>query len=125
MGRYRDVHERDGQDVAIEMRLIAASCKPGADVQATVYRAGQLLLAIHVLPEQLAKWHEQKILDDAAYQAEVGKLLPAELSNEERLDAAFFRAGAKVSMKWMDTGVVHQSLPFDVDEFVQLCQGTA
>lgn len=125
---YREVHERHGQDVAIDISLIAASCKPNANVQATTYRAGQLLFAIHFIPEQYAKAHEQKLLDNAAYEAALGQLLPAELSDRIRqgqLDGGFFRAAAKVSMKWMGTGVIHNGLPFSVDEFMRLYQRRA
>lgn len=123
---YREVKARHaGRDVAIGLSAMAASCKPGADVEAVAFRVGQLWFVIHFLPEQFAKQHEQKLLDDAAYEATLGQFLPIGLSNdirEGRLDEQFFRAGAKVSMKWMGSGIIHSSLPFDVDEFVRLCQ---
>lgn len=123
---YRDVKARHaGRGVAIGLSAMAASCKPGADVEAVAYRVGKLWFVIHFLPEQFAKQHEQKLLDDAAYEAALGQFLPIGLSNdirEGRLDDAFFRAGAKVSMRWMGSGIIHSSLPFDVDEFVRLCK---
>lgn len=123
---YRDVKARHaGRDVAIGLSAMAASCKPGADVQAIAHRVGQLWFVIHFLPEQFAKQHEEKLLDDAAYEAALGQFLPMGLSNDirqGRLDEQFFRAGAKVSMTWRGSGIIHSSLPFDVDEFVRLCQ---
>jgi hypothetical protein len=121
---HRDVEASyPGERFAIDMSIMAAACKPGADVHAIAYRAGQLAVATQMLPQQLTKLHKEGYLDDAAYRAAVNNLLPAQVSSrmkDGQLDDAVFRAAATVSMEWTGVGVVRDGLPFNMDEFARL-----
>ncbi len=85
-----------GQHGAIGIGLIRQACKPGANVEATFYRASLLSLTKHFAPEQ---W--------------------AGLAKDGQIDDAVFRAAAQTPMEWMGVGVVREGLPFDFDEFMR------
>jgi hypothetical protein len=45
----------------------------------------------------------------------------ARFTREGQPDDAVFRAAAKVPAEWVGVGIVRESLPFDVNEFLRLC----
>lgn len=87
-----------GEHGAIGGHNLEAACKPGANVQATSYRAGQLSLIRHYAPEVWTR-----------------------LTDNGEPHKAVFHAAAKVPMDWMGVGVVRQGPPFNFDEFVRRC----
>lgn len=84
-----------GKTVTTGRALLQNRLKPGANIEATCYRAGMLaVLARFIAKEQLAP------------------------DKDGMLDIRVFRAAATVPMQW--TGA-EQGMPFDVDHFLQLC----
>jgi hypothetical protein len=83
---------------AIEMGLAEHLCTPGANIQAVDYRTTLIWMMTQIAPEQIASF-----LQDGQ---------PAD---------GVFRAAAKVPLEWMGVGIVRRDPPFDVNEFVRLC----
>lgn len=84
--------------VAVGVDLMKHGCKPGADTAAVSYRSSLLWLINQIAPEQLARFARAGQPDDAV-----------------------FRAVAKVPAEWMGVGIVRQGPPFDLNEFLRLC----
>jgi hypothetical protein len=89
-----------GQGSMVELELYRRVCSPGADVDAVWYRASMLGL-LEMLPQMspespLTPWTHNGELDDAVFQV-----------------------AATFPMKRMGVGVVHDALPFDLEEFVK------
>ena len=96
----REVQARyPGKNIATGGELMKKACKPGANIQAVTYRAWLVLLMTEIAPE---------------------KLVP--FTHNGQLDAAVFRAAAKVPAEWMGVGVVRGGPPFDVTEFLRPVQ---
>lgn len=85
--------------LAVGLSTLQAVCKPGVNVEAVSYRASLLWLLARVAPDLVARF-----------------------TWEGQPDYAVFRAIARVSAQWIGVGIVRQELPFDVNEFVQLCE---
>lgn len=85
-----------GQHSSIDIRAFQSACSPGADVMAVWYRASMLGLLQMIPGGPLTPWTHDGELDDAVFQV-----------------AATFQ------MKNMGVGVVHDGLPFDVEEFLK------
>jgi hypothetical protein len=95
----RDVQaNHPGQNVAVGADLMKHACKPGANIDAVSYRSSLVWLVNQIAPEQLARF-----------------------TREGQPDDAVFHAAAKVPAEWMGVGMVRESLPFDVNEFLRLC----
>lgn len=90
--------QHPGQQVAIGSEVAKHYCRPGADMQAVGYRSSFLWLMSRILPEQFAPF-----------------------TTDGQPIAAAFSAAAKVPAEWMGVGIVRDSLPFDVNEFLRLC----
>lgn len=88
-----------GKNVATGAELMKQACKPGADIEAVIYRSWLISLMDMIAPD---------------------KLVP--FTHNGQLDEVVFYAAAKVSLEWMGVGVVREGLPFDVAEFVRLCE---
>jgi hypothetical protein len=84
----------DSKVAAIGMSVFEHVCSPGADTSAVWYRAAVLTLPTGA--GLLSRW----------------------VRNGE-FDAAVLKVAAKFPMKKLNVGVVHQGLPFDVEEFVK------
>ena len=82
----------------MSLMLMKQACKPGADVEAVIYRARFTWLMSQIAPEHLARF-----------------------TREGQPDDAVFRAAAKVPAEWMGVGIVRQGPPFDLNEFLRLC----
>lgn len=94
---YQDVaRKHPGEQVGVGTEFIKASCRPGADVSAVVFRTGMLRILVAHAQEQLAPW-----------------------MNNEELSDALFRATAQTSMEWIGVGIERQGLPFDMEEFLR------
>ena len=98
-----DVQARTpGQGVSIDKGMYLGECSPGANVMAVWYRASMLGI-LQMLPEPpLAPWTHNGGLDDAVFQ----------------VAAAF-------PIKNMGVGIVHQGLPFDMQEFLKQLQAAS
>ena len=72
--------------------------KPGTDIQAVGYRATLIWMMTKFAPEQIAPYLKDGLPTDAV-----------------------FRAASKVRLEWMGVGIVRQGPPFDVTEFLRLC----
>ena len=46
----------------------------------------------------------------------------AQFTRDGQPDDAVFRAAAKVPTEWMGVGIVREGPPFDVNEFLRLCE---
>ena len=83
-----------GQGVALDARMFERMCSPGANVMAVWYRASMLGM-LQILPgEPLTQW-----------------------LHDGELDEAVFQVAATFPLKKMEVGVVHEGLPFGVEEF--------
>lgn len=81
---------------AIGIRVYESACSPGANVEAVWYRASMLGL-LEMLPgNMLTPW-----------------------TNDGELDDKVIQVAATFPMKKMEVGVVHERLPFDVEEFLK------
>jgi len=78
--------------------IFKQACKPGADATAVFYRASSIWMLTQIAPELLVRFTRDGQPDDAV-----------------------FRAAAKVSAEWMGVGIVREGPPFDVNEFLRLC----
>lgn len=87
-----------GETIAITVRLMERTCKPGADVRAVRYRTGMMEMMTMVAPKQMAEFMREGEPSDAV-----------------------FRAAATVSMTWMGIGAPQKEFPFDTNEFLALC----
>ena len=97
---YREIElQRPGQRVGVCMSVIERACKPGANVQAVVYRTMMLQLIRHLAPEQLVPWMKKGDVDEEV-----------------------FRVAADIPMQWIGREERH-GLPFDVEEFVRRVRG--
>ncbi len=85
-----------GQQTSIDGRAFGNVCSPGADAMAVWYRASMLGLLQMMQGDLLMPWLHNGELDDAVIQV-----------------------AATFPMKNMGVGVVHDGLPFDVEEFVK------
>jgi hypothetical protein len=99
---YREAQDAEpGRHIAIDSIVLEKICKPGANVQAVVYRQCQL----HLL-KTLAEQH----------------VIPKEsmdsLTTGGEYKDSVFQAIAKISMEWIGRGR-REGLPFDVEGFLQ------
>lgn len=90
--------ESEGRCAASGSDLLRRLCKPDANIEAVAYRATMLSLMIR---------HQSD-------------LLPTSNKAIEACESVY-HAGAQVPMQWMGVGVVHHELPFDLAEFLRLC----
>lgn len=90
---FEKVRRESSGHVGIEIGIFQNLCKPGADANAVVYRAQQLVLAFMFAQELLAKFEKEKL----------------------------FLAAATVPMEWPEVGVIRNSPPYDFNEFLSLC----
>jgi hypothetical protein len=88
-----------GEQVGIGETVLQHACKPGADIAAVAYRAGMLGLVVQHGDTRIA----------------------AGIDNGQPGDA-LFRAAALTPMEWLGEGL-HQSWPFDMDEFLRRAGG--
>lgn len=88
-----------GKNVAVGADLMKQACKPGANMEAVTYRSWFVWLITQFAPEHLARF-----------------------TREGQPDDAVFRAAATVPAEWIGVGIVRESLPFDVNEFLRLCE---
>ena len=86
-----------GKKVVIGIELIRRACKPGTNIEAVSYREGFLWMMSFLAPED------------------------PRFRGNRKPDDAVFRAAAMVAAEWMGAGIVRQSPPFDVTEFLRLC----
>ena len=94
---FGDVEARTpGQCAAIGNSVYQRVCSRGADVSSVWYRASMLWALEQVMPKPLARWTHDGEFDDVV-----------------------FEVAATFSMEKMETGVVRNTLPFDVEEFVK------
>lgn len=98
----KDIQAQHSGPKAVGGVIFEQACKPGADVEAVFYRATQIWMIDHIAPELLAQFTRDGQPDDAV-----------------------FRAAAKVPMEWMGVGIVREGPPFDVNEFLRLCEKEA
>ena len=94
---FRDAQAGNpGQHMSIGNSVYQNVCSPGADAVAAWYRAGMLWM-LKMFPESpLVRW-----IHDGEY------------------EDAVFEVAATFPMKKMDTGVVYDGPPFDMEEFVK------
>ena len=92
----RDAQASNGCGVAIGADLVEQACKPGAEIVAVSYRASFIWLMSFMAPEDLR--------------------FVGQPSDE------VFHAAAKVTAEWMGVGIVRDGPPFDVNEFLRLCE---
>jgi hypothetical protein len=88
-----------GQNVAVGADLMKHACKPGANIEAVTYRSWLVGLMARIASEQLARFTRDGQPDDAV-----------------------FSAAAKVPAEWMGVGIVREGPPFDLNEFLRLCE---
>ena len=81
---------------ASSIGLLTQACKPGADLQAVIYRSSFLWIITQTAPDQLERFTEE----------------------------AVSRAAANVPAEWTGVGIVREGPPFDVNEFLRLCGET-
>lgn len=74
-------------------------CTPGADIVAVGYRTTLLWMMDRFAPEQLAPFMQNGVPQESV-----------------------FRSAAKVRLEWLGVGIVREGLPFDVNEFLRLCE---
>jgi hypothetical protein len=91
------------QNTAIDSRAYENVCGPGADVQAVWYRASMLGL-LQMLPKVSPMFPESPLTP---------------WTHNGELDDAVIQVAATFPMKNMGVGVVHDGLPFDVEEFLK------
>ncbi len=84
---------------AIGSVIIEQACKPGSNTGAAYYRSTSIWVMTQIAPELLTRFMRDGQPDDAV-----------------------FRAAAKVPMEWEGIGIVRKGPPFDVDEFLKLCE---
>ena len=96
IGRDAQVHW--GKKVAIGADLVKRACKPGANIEAVMYRSWFVRLTAEIAPEQSARF-----------------------TREGQPDDAVFRAAGKIPATWAGVGIVLKDAPFDVNEFLRLC----
>ena len=94
----REVETKHGSQGAIGIDLMKQVCAPGADIQAIYYRTTFTWMTTQIAPEQIAPFTRDGQPTDSV-----------------------FRVAAKVPLEWMGVGIVRQGPPFDVNEFVRLC----
>lgn len=97
----RDLQARHpGQNVAIGLEAMKAKCKPGANLEAVVYRSWMIWMLSQFAQEQWATWVK-----------------------DEQVSAAVFQVMATIPMEWLGH-TVREGLPFDVEElFRRLKEG--
>jgi hypothetical protein len=81
--------------------LMKQAFKPGADIQAVGYRTMFLWMMSQIASEKIARFTPEGQPNDSV-----------------------FYAAAKVPAEWMGVGIVRQGPPFDVNEFLCLCEKT-
>ena len=81
---------------AVGASIYEMACTPGANIEATHYRASMLMMVQHGAPELLEPWTKNDQLDDVV-----------------------FRAIGEVPMEWMGVGKPRKGLPFDVEDFLR------
>lgn len=95
----RDIQARHpGQEVAVHKNLLEAACKPGANVQATIYRANLLRMVSILAP---AEW--------------------ATLTHDGQPSGCVFCAVGRGAVKWPEVGDPLHDPTFDLNEFLRLC----
>lgn len=84
---------------AIGIDGMKQACKSGADIEAVSYRTGFLWMMSQIASEDLARFMRDGQPSDGV-----------------------FHAAANVRAEWMGVGTVRQGPPFDVTEFLRLCE---
>ena len=79
--------------------IFKQACKPGADATAVFYRASLIWMLTQIAPELLVRFTRDGQPDDVV-----------------------FRAAATVPAEWMGVGIVREGPPYDVNEFLRLCE---
>lgn len=88
------VKENPQANVAIGVEIFRRACKPGANVPAVTFRAGQIGILRRIQPDVMDPLIQDK-------------------------PKAVFRAAAEIPMEWLGVGIVRHGLPFDPDDFVR------
>lgn len=88
-----------GKSRAIGAGLMGQVCKPGSNIEAVGYRTGFLWMMNQIAPEDLARFTLDGQPSDSV-----------------------FHAAANIAAEWMGVGIVRQGPPFDVAEFLRLCE---
>lgn len=94
---FSDVQARHpGEQMILGNDVYNSVCGPGADITAVWFRASMLWMLKEMLPEQVASWMRDGRFEDVVYE----------------IAAAF-------PMQRLQTGIVREGPPFDVEEFVR------
>jgi hypothetical protein len=93
-----------GQAGMIDVALYKRACSPGADVDAMWYRASMLGL-LQMLPQMSPQMFPESPLTPWTHDGE--------------LDDVVIQVAATFPMKNMGVDVIHDGLPFDVEEFLK------
>jgi hypothetical protein len=101
----REARTTARRNTAISIGLYESMCSPGADVDAVWYRASMLGLLEMLLPNVAPQMFPESPLTPWTHNGE--------------LDDAVFQVAATFPMKNMEVGVVHNELPFDLEEFLK------
>jgi hypothetical protein len=88
--------EARGQSGIISNSIYKSICSPGADVMSVWYRVSMLMMLTKMMPEKFAQWIHDGQPDDVV-----------------------FDVAATFPMEKMQTGVVREGPPFDVEEFLR------
>lgn len=89
-----------GEQVGIEKGFFERACKPGADIDAVLYRAGMLRIFLKHGDENLIPW----------------------MDNGEPCEA-LWGAVAQIPMDWIGVDVDHEGFSFGVDDLLRRLQG--
>jgi hypothetical protein len=103
----------EGTQVAVGTDLTKRACNLGADFESVLYRAGLLKMWLVVAQAYLTCTPEQK----AAFPPMDEELV----RRTSQPDDTVFRAISQVPAEWLGVGIVHNGPPFDVKEFLRLC----
>jgi hypothetical protein len=90
--------EYQGQKTAIGVDLMRQACSQIANVEAVYYRSSLLWMMGQLAAEDLARFMQDGVPSDGV-----------------------FHAAANVPCEWMGVGIVRKGPPFDVAEFLRLC----
>jgi hypothetical protein len=96
-GIHRELEARHPGETVATGRGLLKWLKPGANLEATCYRASMLALTAKFIATE--------------------QLVP---DKDGMLDGRVFRAAATIPMEWIGAGI-RQGMPFDIEHFLQLC----
>ena len=95
---YQELKAQHPGGVAVEMGVWKQLCSPGADIRAVSYRCSMLGMLEMMLR---AAWSRGDLSENA------------------------FKVAARMDLEWMAVGVVRNSLPFSLEQFLVEVQGQA